>query len=198
MEEYFDTKVIDLRRKEEQAPYDSIETGVYVNNRLIEFETIEIFDQKMSIALPKGMVLMPAKMAKFKYPSEDRPQHIYTNEDGSVNFTFSHFELPIEPEETLLAVEQFKSVIKKVHPANIFYEIKEETIEKTKLSWFDFKGYAVDNQTYNLIYVTPIDKTVLHGTFNCLFGDAAEWKKAVLPVILSIKDLTIKKGAERS
>lgn len=192
VEGYIDTKVIDLRRKQNQAQYNSIKTGIYVNNRLVDFEVQELFDKKMSIALPKGMVPMAEEMVKIKYPSENRPQLIYTNEKGTVNFTFSHFTLPIQKEETIQAIQQFKNLIKKLHPANLFYEMKEEEIEDTKLSWFDFKGYAIDSQSYNLVYVTPIEKTILHGSFNCPFGDAAEWKKAVLPVILSIKDLTIK------
>lgn len=197
-EGYIDTKVIELRRKQDQANYNNIETGIYVNNQLIEFEVQELFDKKMSIALPKGMMPMAEDMAKIKYTTENRPKIIYTNQEGTVNFTFNHFTLPIQDEETIQAVQQIKNLFKKIHPANIFYEMKEEAIDKTKLSWFDFKGYAIDSQLYHLIYVTPIEKTMLNGAFNCPFADAAEWKKAVLPVILSIKDLTAEKGAERS
>lgn len=187
-QEYLDLEVIEIDRKRKQEAYDSVETGVYVNNRLIEYETVELFEKKMSIALPKGMKPMEEKMAKVKYPSEERPQVIYTSEDGEVNFAFSHYDLPIEPEETLRAIEEIKNIIKKVQPAAVIYETKEETRGGTKLSWFDFKGYGLDSQTYNLMYVTPLDKNMLHGVFNCAYGDGAQWKKAVLPAILSIQE----------
>lgn len=195
-EEYVDLKVVKRIREEKQAAFNSIETGVYVKNCLIEYEPVALFDHKMSIFLPKGLLPMPEEYAKLKYPSERRPQIIYTNQDGSVNFAFSHFNMPIERDETIQAIEQFKNIIKKVNPANILYEMKEENLGDTKLSWFDFKGYAIDGQSYNLMYVTPLEKTVMHGMFNCKFADAAEWKKAVLPAILSIVDLTVKKGDE--
>lgn len=200
MGEFLDTKVAQERVKLQESQYDSLETGVYVNHKLVEFETVQLFENKLAVTLPKGLTKMPAKMKKLKYPSEERPQEIYTNEEGIVDFAFSRYDMPIEPEETIEAIGQIRAMIQKVHPANIFYDLREEDIGapglETKLSWFDFKGYAVDMQTYNLIYVTPLAKGILHGVFNCPFKDAAEWKKAALLVVKSVRDLTLKRKDE--
>lgn len=200
MEDFLDTKVAEERIKARESKYNSIETGVYVEHKLVEFETIKLFEGKLSVALPNWVQKMPLKVRKIKYPSEERPQEIFSNEGGEVNFAFSRYEMPIEPDETIEAVQQFRSMIQKVHPANIFYELQEETVGEpgleTKLSWFDFKGYAVDMQTYNLMYVMPLAKGMLHGVFNCPFKSAASWKKAALLIARSARDLTLKRKDE--
>lgn len=198
--EFLDTKVAQERIKLKESRYDSLESGVYVEHRLVEFEPVRLFGDKLSVMLPKGLQKMPAKMKKIKYPSEERPQEIYTNREGSVDFAFSRYDMPIEPDETIEAVQQIRSMIQRVHPANVFYDMQEESLDKagleTKLSWFDFKGYAIDMQTYNLVYVAPLAKGMLHGVFNCPFKGAAEWKKAALLVVRSVRDLTLKRKDE--
>lgn len=189
-----DSNVVELKRKDGQSPYNILESGVYVNDRLVEFEMLKLFDEKLSIALPKGMKRMGESVALVRYPSDDRPQIIYTNEDNSVNFTFSHFEAPIKPEDTIRAIDRIKCIIRRVYPENVYFEIKEETLGATKLSWFDFKGYTLGGKSYILMYITQLEKKMLHGVFNCRFNDSAEWKKAVLTSMFSIKDLTIKDG----
>ena len=85
-------------------------------------------------------------------------------------------------------------MLKQLNPAYIFYELEEKKLETTTISWFDFKSYAMDAQMYNMMYVTCIDKKLVHGNFNCLYQDMIEWKEAVNQVISSIEDCTRKKG----
>ena len=35
------------------------------------------------------------------------------------------------------------------------------------MSWFQFKGYALDGQNFNRMYFIKMKKSVLHGIFNC-------------------------------
>lgn len=79
--------------------------------------------------LPEGFVDMPPEMARIKYPSEQRPQEIRMNGDGTVNFTFSLFEAGLEEQQIEDALGQFKSVIRKVNPAFVFYDL---AVEKDK------------------------------------------------------------------
>lgn len=193
VEEYLDEKVAEMKRKTWQSDYNSIETGKYVNNRLVEFEAVELFEHKLSVALPKDMKPMPQEMARFKYPSEERPQVIYTNEDGTVNFMFNHFtEMKLEAKYAMKAANQFKGIIQKVQPANIFYEMQEEELDSGTLGWFDFQSYALDSRLYNIMFITPLDGAALHGMFNCGSKDGAEWKPVVKLVMKSLVDLTVK------
>lgn len=188
--EYIDEKILELRKKAKMEEYKNLEQGIYVKEELLEFKRIELFDKKMSIMLPTTFLDMPSSLAKIKYPSEQRPQIIKTNLNTDVNFTFSLYNIPIKSGETKEAAKQFQMTIKKINPANIFYELVEEPLGETFISWFDFKSFAIDECLYNLMYVTPIEGHILHGVFNCFYRDAIEWKDCVHKVLLSIQDFT--------
>ena len=142
--------------------------------------------------LPEGFVDMLPEMARIKYPSEQRPREIRMNGDGTVNFTFSLFEAELEEQQIEDALGQFKSVIRKVNPAFVFYDL---AVEKDKaLGWFDFKSYGFDEQIYNVMYITPIEGKLMHGIFNCLYRDILEWKEPVHQIMMSVTDLTQREG----
>ena len=187
--EYLDEQLLALKRQQKREQYHSLETGFYIHNELVEFERVVIEPLLLSIMLPTTFVTMPQSMVKVKYQSENRPQVIKTSLDTRVNFTFSLLSQPIRPEQITPLAKQFKTVVQRVSPANVFYDLKEEqTGAEVPLCWFDYKGYAVDEQIYYMMYVTPwgSDK-LLHGTFNCRFRDKDEWKEAARQAILSLK-----------
>lgn len=191
-----DEEIIMMKRLEKKKDYNSFETGFYIDDEIIQFHRVGILDGKMSVMLPREFRPMQPEIARIKYPSEARPQLIMTSEDQSVNFTFSLFEAPILPEETKRAAEEFRTVIKSLNPANIFYELQAEMPGENGLAWFDYQSYAVDAHIYNLMYVRPIEGKMLHGVFNCQDTLADDWKAVALQVVRSIVDLTERKQVE--
>lgn len=188
--EYLDEKVIELRRQAKAGEACDINTGVSIDGILVEFEETLLFEDKMSILLPKTFVDMPLKVAKIKYPSEQRPQIIQTDLLGSTNFAFNLFDKPIRPNQMESAADGMRDMIKKVNPANIFYEKGCEPLGDTNLCWFEYKGHALDSQIYYIVYITSIGGNLLHGIFNCAIADKDSWRDAALQVIRSICDLT--------
>ncbi len=184
--EYMDEKIINLRNQAKKATHTDIEQGVYVYEELLAFERRKLFDEKMSILLPVSFEIMPEEIAKVKYPSEQRPQLIYSNAAGDVNFTFSLLDAQVKPSQIDEARDRFRGFIKKIQPANIFFEKKEEELGDTRVAWFDFKNYGLDAQLYNLFYFTDVKGMMLHGIFNCKFKDAEVWKPVAEQVIKSI------------
>ncbi len=187
--EYLDEQLLALKRQQKKEQYHSLETGFYIHDELVEFERVTIEPLLLSIMLPATFVTMPQSMVKVKYQSENRPQVIKTSLDTRVNFTFSLLSQPVRPEQIAPLAKQFKTVVQRVSPANVFYDLKEDrTGEEVPLCWFDYKGYAVDEQIYYMMYVTPWGSNkLLHGTFNCRFRDKDEWKEAARQAILSLK-----------
>lgn len=186
--DYLDKQVLEFRKSAKKSRYNSIETGMYIKDRLVHFEKVHVLDGKVSILLPEGFVDMPSETARIKYPSEQRPQEIMTSDDGTVNFTFSLFEADFNEGQIEDALGQFKAVIRKVNPAFIFYDFVVETDKA--LGWFDFKSYGLDEQIYNVMYITPVNGKLMHGIFNCLYRDILEWKEPVHQVMMSVTDLT--------
>lgn len=183
--EFMDEKIIELRNQNKPI---CLEDGVYRKGEFLEFEPCKLFEEQMEIMLPKTFVDMPMKIAQIKYPSNQRPQIIKTDLLGTTNFCFNLFEQPVKSEELREAAKTFKNMIKKVHPANVFYDYKTEDLNDTKISWFDFKGYAIDTQIYYIYYVTAINGKLLHGIFSCMREDMEEYKDIAFLVMKSIKD----------
>lgn len=197
MEEHLDEEIIAYKKKEKKSQYASLETGFYIDNEILVFQEIALLDEKLHITLPANFNDMEADMMNFKYPSQQRPQIIKTNPEGSINFAFNYLDIPLLAEQTIMAVEQFRVMIRKVQPANIFFDLKEESTADITISWFDYKSYCIDEQMYNVLYVTPINGKMLQGIFNCPFGAQEEWKPVVLQIMLSIQDMTKKKGVRK-
>lgn len=186
--EYIDEQILRLRNQNRKI--DNLENGVYIKGELVEFEPYKLFKDKMEIVLPKTFIDMPSNIAKIKYPSHQRPQIIKTDLSGATNFSFNLFNNPIDKNELDNIINMFKTTIKSVNPANVFYDSGTENIGDTKLSWFDFKGYAIDSQIYYIYYITTIGGNLLHGIFNCLISDIEIYKDIAFMVMRSIKDLS--------
>lgn len=189
--DYLDEEVMQFRKNAKKSKYNSLETGMYIKDELVHFKEVHVLDGKVSIMLPDTFVDMPHEIAKIKYPSEQRPQVIKMNNDTSVNFTFSLYDTPFNERQIESALSQFQRIILKVNPAFIFYDFI--IIEEKNIGWFDFKSYGLDEQMYNVMYITPIEGKLMHGIFNCMYRDILEWKDAVRQVMLSVVDLTQEK-----
>lgn len=191
--EHIDGDVAFLRRIAERKNYITLETGMYVDEEPIEFERKELPGGKIAVVLPKDFTLMTPEAAAIKYPSIHRPEIIYSNAMGTVNFAFSHKAEAIAIFQLKTCAAQFKEAIKRTNPAIIFYESGEMPVGKTELHYFDFQSFSFDMQTYNLMYISIIENKVLHGVFNCPAKFADEWKPIVRQILGTIDDLTIRK-----
>lgn len=186
---YIDEEILELRELQKKQKYALLETGMYIDHEVIEFDRVSLFEKKISIMLPKTFVTMPHNMMKIKYQSENRPQLIKTSLDTSVNFYFSYFEnVTINENEVGIAIRQAHDALKKTNPAFVFYDEKEEKRETSTIGWFDYKSYGLDEQMYNIMAVTPIDGKLLHVGFNCRFRFRNEWKPSAIQVLSSIWD----------
>lgn len=193
--DYLDEQILELKRQQKNEKYQSLETGFYIRDELLEFERVLLEPMNLSIMLPTTFVTMPQSMVRVKYQSENRPQIIKTSLDTSVNFTFSLVPQQVRPEQLLTLAKQFRTIIQRVNPANVFYNIFEEvTSSGIPICWFDYKGFAVDSQVYYMMYILPWKKyQLIHGSFNCAFREINDWKAVARQIILSIETWEDKK-----
>lgn len=185
---YLDEKILDLRKQQKKERYSTLDTGLFINSEKVEFHRVKLFNENMSIMLPTTFVTMPPDMAKFKYPAEARPHIIKTSLDSTVNLGFSWIKQPIRPDEVSFVVKQCKEALKALHPANIFFDMQTIAQEDRILAWIDYKGYAIDHQLYNILFITSIGGNMLNGFFNCKFSDSDEWRAGAFQMIASIWD----------
>ena len=129
---HLDEDFLKLKRREKYAKYSTLETGIYIKDELVEFEPRDIPELNINASLPKTFVRMPLSIAKIKYPSETRPQMIFTSLDTTVNFTFSVYPQDVPLDQVKRVAEQMKAMLKKlIQP--IFSMISKRKLQKTVL-----------------------------------------------------------------
>lgn len=188
-EEFYDEKILEYRNRARQEKYATLETGMYIKNELVQFERRMLFGNKISIMLPNTFVHLPSELAKAKYMSEQRPQVIMTSLDTTVNFGLSYIDVKIEADQIKEIMEQSKSALKNTNPAIIFHESKVEENTDFPLAWFEFKSYGLDKSVYNLMFIARAYGRMLHGSFNCSYDYALEWREAARQMVYSIREV---------
>lgn len=179
-------EIIRLRNAYKKESYGDINNGFYIREKLITFSEQEILEGSIRVQLPESFTDMPSEYVKLKYPSEQRPPVIKSNEQGDINFTFNLLPVPVPKEHTPEFRDQMQQVIKRYQPVNVFYETGEILTASGKAYWFDYKSHGIDEQLYNLVYFISTESQVLHGVFNCPMKEAQIWKRIVMEVIKSI------------
>ena len=185
---YADEKMIKAMNTYKEGVQGNIEEGILIKEEQYIFEEIGLFDSKMYIMLPKSFQDMPAEQAKLKYPIEQRPQVIKTNERTDINFTFSLLEQPIANRQVKLMRDSLKRVLRSARPDMKFLEDGLEEIEDHTIGWFEFISNGIDGKLYNIMYFTPIDGKLMQGIFNCPAKESQNWKVVAMQVMNTIKE----------
>lgn len=186
--DYFDEEILDARRELKRYQYTTLETGIYVGEELITFSQVTLPDTKIHMYLPEQFIVMPDLVKDTKYPSKNAPDFVITSIDSIVNFGFNVLPDILEEGDTKSMSSQFQRALCNVNP---YIRIKSQVSEvKTEygneMSWFDFKGYTLDGQNYNRMYVVRMRSTVLHGIFNCSMQYKDEWCSIVEKCFMSV------------
>lgn len=188
MAEYLDEKILELQRAEKRKAHQDIYGDyVYIDDEEIIFKESQLFDGKLTIMLPSGFTDMPIDVAKIKYPSEQRPQIIKTNTEGSVNLCFNLFKIKLDSNQVEETINGFFSMLQKVQSGNDYFQCKTEECQDNTIGWFDFKSATIDDQLYNMLFTLPIDGRVCTGVFNCGFRSSDDWKTIFKQILFSIK-----------
>lgn len=188
--EYFDEEILDAKRELERLKHTTLETGIYAGDELITFTQVTLPDSKIRIFLPELFIVMPDAVKDVKYPSKNEPDYIITSLDSMVNFGFNILPVLLEAGDTKVMSSQFQNALCNVNPS---IRIKNQTEDLTtsqgnEMCWFDFKGYAMDGQNYNRMYIVRMRNTVLHGIFNCPMQYKEQWEDIVDLCFLSIEE----------
>lgn len=182
-----DLEVAKMLNEHKTKAYGSLEEGVYIKEKLYEFERVSLFEDKFSIMLPKDFVDMPENIKKMKYLAEQRPQIIKTIPTGGIDIGFSLLDAEIMNEQVLQHVVYARNAMKKINPSiTVFHTDKMEDEEKT-IAWMDFMNTGLDGGMYNIMYLIPIGGKTVHGIFNCSIYEREIWNPIQLEIMKSIK-----------
>jgi hypothetical protein len=176
----------------DQIPNDINNGYIVIEETRISFDEREIIDGKLYMTIPSDFELMPLELAKFKYPNENRPDIIFTNEEGSININFALTGDDLKNEEVEDAKNYLQEVMSKMNPSSKI--ISNSVIEEeTRIGYFDFISPAIDGEIYNLMFLFSLDGEFVLGTFNCMDFDMAGWLEIAGQMIRSIRVIQGKK-----
>ncbi|MCM1259283.1 MAG: hypothetical protein NC307_15765 [Roseburia sp.] len=184
---YEDEKMIKAMNAYKKGTYGSLEEGFFIREELVEFKKEQLFDGKMQMMLPVSFTDMPMELAKLKYPMEQCPQVIKSNEATDINFTFSLADQPLTNDQVKQVRDSLKRVLKTVRPDMRFMEEGMEEMGEGSIGWFELTYSGIDTKIYNIMYFTTIAGKMMHGIFNCPAREAVNWKRVVFEMMRTIK-----------
>ncbi|MBW5470956.1 hypothetical protein GPJ61_24380 [Brevibacillus formosus] len=153
-----------------------------------KLEAKKVLNDKVEILIPKGFTVMSEEMAKTKYPMENRPSLIYTDEKGSINIAFSHTETPIQEDSLIKDLKDpMKQAFSNMYKDATWYRDEVIQINGKNVGVFELLTPAADTKIYNLIFFTELDGKMLMTTFNCTEAQMEEWKPLAQEILMSYK-----------
>ena len=127
----------------------------------------------ISLKIPKDFGIMSQEYLEVKYPLEDRPSLVYTNEDGSINIGYSVKETSLDNDEAEETTKQVANIYDDIFDSVDFDIIKKD---EHNIGMLKFISPAVDSNIYNHLMIMSVDGKVVMVSFNCMEKDMDEWK----------------------
>lgn len=184
-----DEKILDFLNEVEkkQAKKDICSGPVKIGERYYEFEEIGFWDEKVKIYIPNDFMDMPLEARKLKYPAENRPEIIKSNEDGTIAITLNIIDSPLDEDHVEELKDGMKNVIRKVNPSNVFYDDGVLEVDSKNIGFFEFKSSAIDEFLYNLMFFFELEEKTVMGTFSCPYKKYDDWRDVAFQVLKTIR-----------
>ncbi|SNS56539.1 hypothetical protein SAMN05446037_101325 [Anaerovirgula multivorans] len=185
-------KIKQINQKEEDIYNieNDINNGfVVVKYKKLDIEEKELLDGAITMLMPKEFQIMEEELAEIKYPGEDKPDYIYTNEDTTVNITFTIEDSgEIDNEE----IEEVKDILAKqmqrLHPASKIEDSQTIQTGEKNISFFSYDLPLIDGDIYNLMFFMELKGQLLMGTFNCSIYQKKQYKPIIQQILMTIKE----------
>lgn len=184
---YADENMIKMMNEHKKKVHGSLEEGYIIKEVEYTFVEENFFDNKMKIMLPKCFDDMPIELAKIKYPMEQRPKIIKTNEKTDINISLNLTHQPYVDNQAKVVLKALKNAIANVHQNNLFLEQNIETNEYgATIAWFEFISHGIDGRLYNLMFFTSVDGKMMNGVCNCAEKDLLNWRVVFMEILKTI------------
>ena len=145
-----------------------------------------ILSNTVSIKLPSSFSIMDTNTLSFKYPPNNKPSEVYTNEEATINVAFKKTAQQLT--NINVATEGKKIETQLVSNGKVQL-IKSEEIKSgnNNIHVFSFYSNAVDTKVYNIMFVFAVKGKMVVGSFNCTYPLQPQWQQTAYEIIRSIK-----------
>ncbi len=185
---YEDELIIKKRRELEKSKHCSIPEGIYAGEILLEFEEMHLEDKNFKMYLPVLLMPMDEDVIRMKYPMEQRPRHIWSDEAAAVTFSLQFLEQDMGEADPGQIRDSLGNTILSVHPDYLFTDKGMVKRENGEGAWAEFLSPSVGGMLYNFMYTDRWRGELLLAMFNCPAKDKHDWKRAVTAMLESIEE----------
>ena len=182
---------------DEKQPIDIYKEYIELNGVFLPMADKSLLEDKVKIRIPKSFMLMPAEMASLKYPSERRPNPIFTDESTSINLAFNYTMTPLNDVEMEEFKESMVEVFKQMQPGASWLDEGIKDVNDKPMGFIEFISPALDGSIYNLMIFLSLEDQALICSFNCLEEDREEWRPIAHAMMESLQINSDEKGGVR-
>ncbi|MDB5052140.1 MAG: hypothetical protein JWM44_190 [Bacilli bacterium] len=172
---------VETQMSELQIPSDAPRNGQ------IQLENVSLFSKKVEILIPKGFKVMSKEDAKLKYPSDNRPNLIYTDATGSINVAFSNTSNKVSNDKITETKSQMKAAFENVYPEATWYKDDVIKIHDKQVGYFELLTPGMDTEIYNLIFFAELNGKLFMTTVNCKKDQMDKWRPIASEIMKSIQ-----------
>jgi len=139
---------------------------------------------KFFIKLPKEFKIMDEETLNIKYPSNNKPRLVYTNEDASINVAFNLNGEYLNGRKLSDFVEVMKKTFEQMDQVYYSYDFE---LDGTKLYTLKMVTQAIDTEVFNYMVIFELNDQIMIINFNCTKQYMDEWQEVGEFIINSIK-----------
>jgi hypothetical protein len=153
----------------------------------IELVTKSLLNDKVEMKVPKDFDIMKEEMLQLKYPSEQRPTLVFTDEPGTINVALNHIQSKASQASIVLYKDNFLKTFKNVYPSAEWKGSGVLEVNGRKVGYLELVTPAIDTDIYNLMFFTDVEGRLLLCTFNCTKEKMAEWTPVGQQILHSLR-----------
>lgn len=162
-------------------------TTMFAQENKLEKRTL--LENKIEILVPKDFREMSQEHINLKYPTQNRPKYILTNEATTTNLAFNIMENRADSSMIDLYRGVFKAAFLKKFPDAKQVSDGAQQINGKKVGFLQLITTGKDQPIYNYIFFTDMEGKLLLGTFNCVEKDMPQWLPVSEEIVRSLKIL---------
>jgi hypothetical protein len=165
----------------------SIYTGIRILGNTIEFSQREFVNGLLKMTVPSDYEEMDEEDAKVKYPMEQRPDTILTDDTGAHNVLFSYMEQTVKDSEMEEVRNRMVRMIRTMNPGIIPKSEGAEALSGKNVAYVEFTSPALDVKLYNLMFFFELEGRVMMVNINLPANKERYWKKPAFEMMRSIE-----------
>ncbi|WHX47210.1 hypothetical protein QNH46_13635 [Paenibacillus woosongensis] len=160
---------------------------VQVGRETLSFQRYALFEDQLSLVMPSMFKPMTPQMAALKYPSERRPQLIYTNALSTINVAFNHTATPVRDKEIGEFTQGITQILRRTQKILKWYGDGVVQSPEAAVGYCEFVTPVMNGSIYNFMFFLSLEGRALMCTFNCLDQEMNDWRPVAKSIMASLR-----------